>query len=243
MRHVVITGGTRGLGLGIVKSLLTQGYRVSTCGRKETPDLQLLLTESPHNLFWSACRVDDERQVERFFHDAVEWAGDDGLYGLVNNAGVAREGILATFPVTETRRIIETNLIGALNCARAALRHMISNSVGGRIVNISSIIGSRGYTGLAAYSASKAGLDGLTRSLAREVGRRQITVNSVAPGYMVTDMSASLSREQIGQIVRRTPLGKLATVRDVVSLIDFLLSDAAACITGQTIVVDGGISV
>jgi 3-oxoacyl-[acyl-carrier protein] reductase len=243
MRHVVVTGGSRGLGLGIVKGLLTQGYRVSTCGRKETPDLQLLLNDRPQSLFWSTCSIDDEKQVERFFHDAVKWAGDDGLYGLVNNAGIAREGILATFPVNETRRIIETNLIGSLNCARSALRHMISNSVGGRIINISSIIGSRGYTGLAAYSASKAGLDGLTRSLAREVGRRQITVNSVAPGYMVTDMSASLSREQVGQIVRRTPLGRLATVLDVVSLVDFLLSDAAACITGQTIVIDGGISV
>jgi 3-oxoacyl-[acyl-carrier protein] reductase len=243
MRHVVVTGGSRGLGLGIVTGLLAHGYRVSTCGRKKTPELELLLNDRPQSLFWSTCSIEDEKQVERFFHDLVEWAGEDCLYGLVNNAGVAREGILATFPVNETRRIIETNLIGSLNCARAALRQMISHSLGGRIVNISSIIGSRGYTGLAAYSASKAGLDGLTRSLARELGRRQITVNSVAPGYMVTDMSASLSKGQVDQIVRRTPLGRLATIPDVVSLVNFLLSDAAACITGQTVVVDGGISV
>jgi len=243
MRHIVVTGGSRGLGLGIVKQLLTQGYRVSTCGRNKSPEVQLLQAERPESLFWSTCSIDDEKQVERFFHQAVEWAGDDGLYGLVNNAGIAREGILATFPGNEARRIIETNLIGSLNCSMAALRRMISSKVKGRLINISSIIGSRGYTGLAAYSASKAGLDGLTRSLAREVGRRQITVNSVAPGYMLTDMSASLSREQVSQIIRRTPLGRLATVNDVVSLVDFLLSDAAACITGQTIVIDGGISV
>ena len=135
------------------------------------------------------------------------------------------------------------NLLGSLYCARAALRYMLNRESGGRIINISSIIGSRGYTGLAAYSASKAGLDGLTRSLAREVGRRQITVNSIAAGYMKTAMSAGLSSQQLDQIARRTPLGRLAETADIVPLVLFLLGDGATMITGQTITVDGGVSV
>ncbi len=123
-----------------------------------------------------------------------------------------------------------------------ALRILLENRAGGRIVNISSIIGSRGYTGLAAYSASKAGLDGLTRALAREVGRRGITVNSVAPGYLRTDMSAALSGEQLNQIIRRTPLLRLGTVADITPAVKFLLGDEARFITGHTLMIDGGIS-
>jgi len=109
-------------------------------------------------------------------------------------------------------------------------------------VNVSSIVGLRGFTGTAAYAASKAGLDGVTRALAREVGRRGITVNSVAPGYIATELSRSLTEEQREQIVRRTPLGELARPDDVADCVRFLLSNSARCITGQTIVVDGGLS-
>ena len=150
---------------------------------------------------------------------------------------------MATFPNVDSRRIIETNLLGSLYCARAAIRYMLKSKNGGRIINVSSIIGSRGYVGLGAYSASKAGVDGLTRSLAREVGRRQITVNSIAPGYMRTDMSLGLDDEQLNQIIRRTPLGRLATLDDIVPAVLFLLSEGAAMITGQVITVDGGITV
>jgi 3-oxoacyl-[acyl-carrier protein] reductase len=115
-------------------------------------------------------------------------------------------------------------------------------TLGGRIINISSIIGSRGYNGLSVYSATKAGLDGVTRSLARELGQRQITVNSVAPGYMQTDMSSGLGEDRLKQIVRRTPMNKLAVIEDIIPLVKFLLSESAGMITGQTIMVDGGIS-
>jgi 3-oxoacyl-[acyl-carrier protein] reductase len=126
--------------------------------------------------------------------------------------------------------------------ARSALRHLLRFNSGGRLINISSIIGLRGYTGLSAYSASKAGMDGFTRSLAREVGRRGITVNSVAPGYVETEMSSTLGPAQIAQIVRRTPLGRLATPEDVADAVLFLLSDQAGFITGQTLTIDGGIT-
>ena len=154
----------------------------------------------------------------------------------------ASEGILASFPNVETERLIDINLLGAIRLSRLASRHMLARRQGGRVINISSIIGSRGYTGLAAYSASKAGMDGLTRSLARELGRRNITVNSVAPGYLDTEMSSRLGRQQRQQICNRTPLGRLGMVEDVVPVVRFLLSDDARFITGQIIVVDGGIT-
>jgi 3-oxoacyl-[acyl-carrier protein] reductase len=186
--------------------------------------------------------VQDASEVSNFVHAAVERAGEAVLYGLINNAGIAGEGILATFPAKDAARIIEINLLGALYMARAVLRELLSSPGGGRIINISSIIGSRGYTGLAAYSASKAGMDGLTRALAREVGRRGITCNSIAPGYMLTEMSKSLTPAQRAQIINRTPLKRLGEPADVMEAVKFLLSDGASFITGQTLIIDGGVT-
>ena len=226
---VVVTGGARGLGIEIVRSLLNSGYAVATCSRQTNPGLQELLGaySGGTGLFWRACQIGQESEEEEFFNAAIQWSAGRPLFGLVNNAGIAGEGILATYPNVNTEEILRVNLLGAIRLTRLALRALITTRAGGRIINISSIIGSRGYTGLAAYSASKAGLDGFTRSLAREVGARQITVNSVAPGYLETDMSASLRPEQRQQIVRRTPLGHLGTVTDVAALVKFLLSDEA----------------
>jgi 3-oxoacyl-[acyl-carrier protein] reductase len=241
-RHVIITGGSRGLGLAMIRGLLDDGYVVSTCSRRRSRELDQLMDAPGYRdrVYWGECSVGEAEQVDRFVREAVAWAG--GLYGLVNNAGIAQAGILASFPNVESERIIRINLLGALQAARAATSHLIGNDAGGRIVNISSIIGSRGYNGLAAYSASKAGMDGMTRALARELGRRQITVNSIAPGYVKTEMSSTLNAGQLAQIVNRTPLGRLADEQDILGALRFLLSDAAAMITGQTLLVDGGIS-
>ena len=243
-RTMVVTGGGRGLGLAIVQALLELGYPVATCSRKLNRDLENLVTRyaMKNSLMWQSCEIGNEPEEEKFFHAAVKWAGGRTLYGLVNNAGVVGEGILATFPNVNTEEIMRINLLGSIRMARLILRTLLSSRQPGRIINISSIIGSRGYTGLAAYSASKAGMDGLTRALAREVGPRQITVNSIAPGYLETDMSASLQQAQRQQIIRRTPLGRLGNVSDVVPLLLFLISEEAGFITGQTISVDGGIS-
>ena len=135
------------------------------------------------------------------------------------------------------------NLLGTIEMARAVSQVLLrQNGGGGRIINVSSISGSRGYSGLAAYSAAKAGVDGLTRALARELGQRQITVNSIASGYLRTEMSSTLTEGQLAQIVSRTPLARLGTEKDIVGLIMFLLSEEAAFITGQTITVDGGMT-
>jgi 3-oxoacyl-[acyl-carrier protein] reductase len=243
-KHVIVTGGSRGLGEAMVRRMLADGYRVSTCSRSKTPFVEDMLAHGDYRerFLWANCDIGVATEVDRFVKDTVAWAGADKLYGLVNNAAIAMAGILATFPNVDSERILRVNLLGAIEMARAASQVLLRQDSGGRVINVSSIIGSRGYNGLAAYSASKAGLDGLTRSLARELGRRRITVNSVAPGYMRTEMSSTLNAGHLAQIVNRTPLGRLATENDVVGLVMFLLSEEAAFITGQTIMVDGGIS-
>jgi 3-oxoacyl-[acyl-carrier protein] reductase len=243
-RHVIVTGGSRGLGAAMVEGLLADGYRVSTCSRNESESIERLRNHEEYRerFFWSACAVGEGDEVERFVAAAMSAAGEAGVYGLINNAGIARTGVLVSFPNVESERILTVNLLGAIQAARAVSKHLVQAARGGRIINISSIIGTRGYNGMAAYSASKAGMDGLTRALARELGRRAITVNSVAPGYVKTEMSSTLTAAQIAQIVHRTPLGRLASEADVLHLVRFLLSESAGMITGQTILVDGGVS-
>lgn len=243
--HVIVTGGSRGLGEAMVRRMLADDYRVSTCSRSETPFIQEMTAHSQYRerFLWRSCDLGVAAEVDAFVKDAVAWGGTDRLHGLVNNAAIAMAGILATFPNVDSERILRVNLLGAIEMARAVSQVLLRQNSGGRIINVSSIIGSRGYNGLVAYSASKAGLDGVTRALARELGRRQITVNSVAPGYVRTEMSSTLTAGQLAQIVNRTPFGRLASENDVVGLIMFLLSEEAAFITGQTIMVDGGVSV
>lgn len=243
-KHVIVTGGSRGLGAAMIEGLLADGYRISTCSRAKSDNIERLLehAEWKERFFWAACRVGEAEEVDAFVNSAVERAGTDGIYGVINNAAIAQAGVLASFPNAETDKILKVNLAGAIQVARAVTQHLLKRNSGGRIINISSIIGSRGYNGLAAYSASKAGLDGLTRALARELGRRRITVNSIAPGYVATEMSSTLKPSQLAQIVNRTPLGRLADESDIVAVARFLLGDGAAMITGQTILVDGGVS-
>ncbi len=241
MKHIIVSGGSRGLGLGIVRELLHKGYKVSTCSRGKTDEISKLESTTPA-FKWFQAEIGDSEQTAAFVQTACQWAGDSPLWGVVNNAGIAKEGVLATFPNIESDHLIQVNLNGALYLAREALRVFLRQNSAGRIINISSIIGSRGYTGLAAYSASKAGLDGLTRALARENGRRKITVNSIAPGYLDTEMSSTLSDKKRDQIIHRTPMNRLGKVEDITPTINFLLSDGAAFITGQTITIDGGIT-
>lgn len=245
---VILTGGSRGLGLAIIKKLLASNYYVISCSRSETPDLSMLMEQYPSQLYWVKIDIGQEEERERLFQQSMSWInqhpslqGED-LYALINNAGIAKEGILATFPIVESETIIETNLTAPISLCRHFIRQKLSTPSSGRIINISSIIASHGYTGLSSYAASKAGLEGLTRSLARELGRRDITVNAIAPGYLETDMSTSLSEQKRQQIIRRTPLQRLGQCEDITPMINMLLSKDTNFITGQVFTVDGGIN-
>ncbi len=237
--HIIVSGGARGLGLGIVSSLLRHGYRVSSFSRGRTEEMDLLSVQYEGRFYFEPLDITQTEALKNFVKKAVQCNGT--LYGVVNNAAVVQEGILATLPEVEVGKMIAVNLEGAIRLTRLCMGRMLM-SAKGRVVNISSIIGTRGYNGLTVYSATKAGLDGFTRSLAREVGRKNITVNAIAPGYMKTEMSSSLNDKQLQQIIRRTPMHRLADLEDVLPLLRFLLSDDACFITGQTILVDGGIS-
>ena len=235
----MVSGVSRGLGLALVSSLLDQGYGVSGFSRQTSAGSSELEERYPGRSHLEECDVTCSEAVQAFTRRARDKLGP--VYGLINNAAVVQEGILATLPEVDIDRMVGVNLTAPLRLARLCVRDMIRAGCG-RVINISSIVGSRGYNGLTVYSATKAALDGFTRSLAREVGCRGVTVNSVAPGYMKSDLSAGLEEEQLSQIERRTPLGRLAEFSDVIPLVRFLLSSEAAFITSQTICVDGGIT-
>jgi 3-oxoacyl-[acyl-carrier protein] reductase len=237
-QHVIISGGSRGLGKVLTGALLEAGYAVSTFSRE--PGTSLDAWKSRYPLLVDKAEMADAKSLDRFIGKAVKEHGRP--HGLINNAGLAADGVLATTLPDQIHKLLSVNLEGALLLARAVIRQLLVGPRGGSIVNISSIIGLRGYSGLAAYAATKAGMDGMTRALARELGGRQIRVNSVAPGYLETEMTHGLEAAQRQQIVRRTPMDRLGKPEDVAGLVLFLLSPASAFITGQTIAVDGGIT-
>lgn len=241
-KWLIVSGVSRGLGLALARDLLAQGYGVAGCSTTFGEDLQALKDVHGDKFVWQAVDMADTAAIEAFVGSAVAAFDGQRLWGVVNNAGMSVEGILSTLPVSDIERVLQVNLTGAICLARSALRRMMKTRKPGRIINISSITGMRGYTGLSAYAASKAGLDGFSRALSREVGRIGITVNSVAPGYMKTALSEGLDDKQLDQIVRRTPLGRLCELADIVHLVRFLLSEDAGFITGQTLVVDGGLT-
>ncbi|HLW15841.1 MAG TPA: 3-oxoacyl-ACP reductase family protein [Actinomycetota bacterium] len=240
-RNVIVTGGSRGLGAGLVQMFLDQGDRVATCSR----------TPSEQTDAWSA----DPASTERFLYASVDVADGDacrtfvrsvlerfgGIDILVNNAGVARDGVLGTFAAEDIDTVVNLNVKGTIHMTKPVVRAML-RSRAGRVINISSVVGRSGYRGLSVYGATKAAIEGFTRGLARELGSRGIAVNCVAPGYLRTEMTHGLNEEQLEQIVRRTPLGRLGEVEDVAGMVRYLASDEAAFVTGQVFVVDGGLT-
>jgi 3-oxoacyl-[acyl-carrier protein] reductase len=240
-RVALVTGGSRGLGAGLVHAFLDAGYCVETCARTTT-DTVRAWEEDPEykeRFHFRSTDVAHPAEAERFVKGAAErWGGIDVL---VNNAGVAREGVIGLFGDEALDQVVDLNLKGTVYVTRAASRVMLARRAGA-IVNISSVVGLSGYRGLSVYGATKAALDGLTRALARELGSRGITVNSVAPGYLRTEMSHGLDGDQLGQIARRTPLGRLGEPDDVARAVLFLCDPANTFVTGQVVVVDGGLT-
>ncbi|MEI9814285.1 MAG: SDR family oxidoreductase [Acidobacteriota bacterium] len=241
MRTVIVTGGTRGLGQSIVERFLTEpGYNVVTCGRKSTAFIDQTAASADGKRFWfEQVDISNDAEVQAFVVNARKRFGSVDI--LVNNAGIAIDGVVALQDMAQVDSMLSINLRGTIAMTKACSREMLAHKWG-RIVTITSIVGKTGYRGLATYSLTKAGLDGFSRALAREFGQRGITANSVAPGFLLTEMTHGLSEDQQQQIVRRTPVGRLGRGNDVAPLVMFLCSDDAAFITGQTIYVDGGLT-
>lgn len=240
-RTVIVTGGSRGLGAGIVQSFLDSGDRVATCSRTETDAVRKWRSDPEYadRFLFVEADLADRAQSTRFAKAVLDaWGSVDVL---VNNAGVARDGILALFSDEDTDTVIDLNLKATIHLTRQIVRNMLAHG-GGRIVNISSITGTTGYRGLTVYGATKAALDGFTRALAREVGSKKITVNSIASGYLRTEMSHGLDEGQLNQIVRRTPAGRLGEPDDIARTVQFLVDERNDWITGQVLVVDGGLT-
>lgn len=236
----VVSGGSKGLGFGICKTLLNSGYHVATFSRKSTPELDELIAQSEGRLYWEALDVTDEAQLAAYLRRVKEKLGRVGY--LVNSAGMATEGLMTMLKSKDVSRMIQVNLEGAILLAQACVKQMMVGGFG-VIVNVSSVVGVRGYKGVTAYAATKAALDGLTRSMAKELGPMGIRVNSVAPGFMETDMTSQLTDQQKARLIRQTPLSRLGTVQDVSSVVKFMLSPESGFMTGQVLVIDGGLTV
>ena len=239
LQVVLVSGGSRGLGLGLVRALLGYGHKVATFSRSTSPDVRSLGKEFPDTFRFVEADIADQDQTAGVIAEAEQSLGPIGV--LVNNAAVVNEALLARQAVEDIDRLIDINLRGTLLLTRQVVRGMMIRRYG-RIINVSSIVSVSGYKGTVAYSATKGAIDAMTRALARELGGRNITVNSVAPGYMDTELTKQMSQDHLRQIVRRTPLGRPGNVEDVVGLVTFLMSPAASFISGQTIVVDGGLT-
>jgi 3-oxoacyl-[acyl-carrier protein] reductase len=238
---LLLSGGSRGLGQAICEDFLARGAAVATFSRSPTPFTERAQCEpeTRDRFFWQVLDATAGAAQSAFVLAARKRFGR--IDGLVNNVAVATSGLLALARPGEIHGTLALNLEAALLLTQRCCRVMLHQG-SGAILNVSSVNALRGHAGVAVYSATKAALDGLTRSLAREVGPKGIRVNSLAPGYFESEMVAGLTAEQKASIARRTPLGRLANTADLVAAARFLLSADAAFITGQTLVVDGGLT-
>lgn len=236
MKTVLVTGVSKGLGLAIARQLVGEGFRVVGLGRTLSEAYGQLMAESPDRAHFEHFDVADIDAIPEKARKML--AEFKPVFGLVNNAGIGLDGVLATQHQRDIDQIITTNLIGAITLTKYISRSMLARG-SGRIVNVSSIIASTGFHGLSVYAASKAGLEGFTRSLSRELGKRDITVNCVAPGFMDTEMTRGIASDKMDSIRRRAPLG-LAEPQDAAAAVCFLLGEGGGKITGSIITVDGG---
>jgi 3-oxoacyl-[acyl-carrier protein] reductase len=241
MHNVIVTGGSRGLGLGIARRLTAAGYRVIAIARKENSELTAAMQEAelanPGSFHFVPFDLSDIDGISNLVSALRKNFG--AIYGLVNNAGISFDGILALMPTSQIEQLLRINLLSPIVLSKYVVRFMMADG-GGRIVNLASVTAFTGYSGLSVYGATKSSIIGFSRSLAREVGRTGVNVNSVAPGFIETDMTHGLKDEQREQIEKRSALRRLAGVEDVANAVEFLLGDRARNITGTVITVDAG---
>ena len=227
-KKVLVTGGNRGIGKGIVEAFLGNGNKVlATCR-----DMSKFPFKN-ENLTLAELDILDEESVNNFKTTLEDFEPEI----LINNAGITKDNLLLKMTDQEWLDVINTNLTGTFRVTKLAVKGMLKRKWG-RIINMSSVSGIMGNPGQANYSASKSGIDGFTRSLAKELGSRNITVNSVAPGFVSTDMTENLINEEL---IKKIPMGRIGVVEDIVSMIMFIASEDANYITWQTLVVDGGL--
>jgi 3-oxoacyl-[acyl-carrier protein] reductase len=228
-RVVLVTGGSKGIGRGIAARLSAAGHRVAATYRSG---------DVPEGVLGVECDVTDPGQVETAFGEVEAALGPVEV--VIANAGITRDGLVLRMSDDDWEAVLRTNLTGAFRVARRAARPMIRARFG-RIVFISSVVGQLGSAGQVNYAASKSGLVGLARSLARELGSRGVTANVVAPGFIETDMTAELTEDLKGKYAEQIPLGRMGTVDDIAAVVEFLVSDAAGYVTGALVPVDGGL--
>lgn len=236
---VLVSGASRGLGLAIVESLLESGASVAAFARTVTPELEALAERHPDRFHAGSVDITDAAACQAFVKEVEAKLGV--VDGLVNNAAVGQDSLHVHTSAERIAQIIDTNLTAPLVLTRFVLRRLLAKGGRGRVVNVTSICGQRGYPGLVAYSATKGGLDAATRSLAREFSGR-VLANAVAPGFFASEMSAVLGTGQLESILRRTPTGEMTTPEDVVPVVRMLLLEQTN-INGQSIVIDGGGSI
>jgi 3-oxoacyl-[acyl-carrier protein] reductase len=241
MRNVVVTGGSRGLGLAMSRALASSGYRVIAVARSPSPDLTTAVGQAAEEargaIEFRACDLSDLTLIPPLVRALRAEFGP--LYGLINNAGLGTSGILSNMRDQEIQRLIQLNTASPIVLSKYVLRSMMSQREG-RIINIASIVAATGYSGLSVYSATKASLIGFTRSLAREVGQLGITVNALAPGFVDTEMTHELTDSQRQKIARRSALHRMPEPIDVARSVEFLLGDGGRNITGTVITIDAG---
>jgi NAD(P)-dependent dehydrogenase (short-subunit alcohol dehydrogenase family) len=227
-RSVLVTGGSRGIGLATARALADQGHRVAVTYRSSAPE----------GLLGVACDVTSEGDVDRAFREVEEQQGPVEV--VVSNAGITEDTLLLRMSEESFSRVLDTNLTASYRVAKRAARSMLK-ARWGRLVFVSSVVGLSGSAGQVNYAASKAGLVGLSRSIARELGSRGITSNVIAPGYVDTDMTAELGEARREELLKTIPLGRTATAAEIAAVIAFLASDAASYVTGAVVPVDGGL--
>ena len=241
MRKVIVTGGSRGLGLAIVRRLVCEGYGAVAVARQMSDQLASTIEQAeasrPGSLDFLPFDLSDVPEIPAFVRKVRKDFGP--IYGLVNNAAQGSDGALALMPNAQIERLIRVNTLSPIVLTKYVVRHMMADG-GGRVVNVASIVGFAGYSGLSVYSATKASLIGFTRSLAREVGRRGVNVNAVAPGFLDTEMTQGLEGEQREKVARRSALARFPEVDDVADAVEFLLGSKAKSITGTVLTVDAG---